>query len=143
MSSRLVGEGLTNLTKLVQFHTAFNIDAEERRAISWKLIEEEAYEVDEELREEIYEYGEWRMNPKKPSEVDVGKLAKELADLLYVCYGTALVYGIDLDHAVSLVHDSNMSKLDDDGNPILREDGKVLKGPNYSPPDMSSAVHSD
>ena len=41
---------------------------------------------------------------------------------------------------MALVHESNMSKLDEDGKPIRREDGKVLKGPNYQPPDMSQAV---
>ena len=42
--------------------------------------------------------------------------------------------------AFALVHASNMSKLDDDGNPVRREDGKILKGPNYTPPDMSPIV---
>ena len=42
-----------------------------------------------------------------------------------------------LDEAMDRVHKSNMSKLDEDGNPIYREDGKVLKGPNYKPPDLS------
>lgn len=62
---------------------------------------------------------------------------KELADLVYVCYQYAENLGWDLDEAYSRVHASNMSKLGEDGNPIYREDGKVLKGPNYSPPDLS------
>tara|TARA_R100000781_G_scaffold33_3_gene44 strand:+ start:1247 stop:1396 length:150 start_codon:yes stop_codon:yes gene_type:complete len=46
----------------------------------------------------------------------------------------------DLDEAMHRVHTSNMSKLGDDGKPITREDGKVLKGPNYQPPDLSDLV---
>ncbi len=46
----------------------------------------------------------------------------------------------DLDEALNRVHESNMSKLDEDGKPIYREDGKVLKGPNYKPPDLSDLI---
>jgi len=62
---------------------------------------------------------------------------KELADLVYVCYQYAQNMGWFLDEALNRVHVSNMSKLDEDGKPIYREDGKVLKGPNYKPPDLS------
>ena len=65
---------------------------------------------------------------------------KELADLVYVCYQYAANLGWDLDEAMHRVHESNMSKLGDDGKPILREDGKVLKGPNYQPPDLSDLI---
>ena len=62
---------------------------------------------------------------------------KELADLVYVCYQYAENMGWFLDEALNRVHLSNMSKLDEDDKPIYREDGKVLKGPNYKPPDLS------
>ncbi len=65
---------------------------------------------------------------------------KELADLVYVCYQYAENMGWFLDEAMNRVHVSNMSKLDEDGKPILREDGKVLKGPNYKPPDLSDLI---
>ena len=65
---------------------------------------------------------------------------KELADLVYVCYQYAANMGWDLDEAMHRVHESNMSKLDDEGKPILREDGKVLKGPNYKPPNLEDLV---
>ena len=65
---------------------------------------------------------------------------KELADLVYVCYQYAENMGWFLDEALNRVHESNMSKLDEDGKPIYREDGKVLKGPNYKPPDLSDIV---
>ena len=48
--------------------------------------------------------------------------------------------GWDLDEAMNRVHLSNMSKLDEEGKPILREDGKVLKGPNYTPPNLEDLV---
>ena len=62
---------------------------------------------------------------------------KELADLIYVCYQYAENMGWFLDEALDRVHISNMSKLGDDGKPIYRDDGKVLKGPDYKPPDLS------
>lgn len=65
---------------------------------------------------------------------------KELADMVYVCYGYAATFGWDLDEAIKRIHESNMSKLGDDGKPIYREDGKVLKGPNYKKPDLSDLV---
>ena len=67
-------------------------------------------------------------------------LVKELADLLYVVYGFGVTYGWDLSKALELVHESNMSKLGPDGKPIYREDGKVLKGPNYKEPDLKRIV---
>lgn len=65
---------------------------------------------------------------------------KELADLVYVCYQYAENLGWDLDEALNRVHQSNMSKLDNNGEPIFREDGKVLKGPNYQPPNLKDLV---
>ena len=65
---------------------------------------------------------------------------KELSDLVYVCYQYAANMNWDLDEAMHRVHESNMSKLDEDGKPIYREDGKVLKGPNYSPPNLEDLV---
>jgi predicted HAD superfamily Cof-like phosphohydrolase len=65
---------------------------------------------------------------------------KELADLVYVCYQYAENLGWDLDKALDRVHKSNMTKLGEDGKPIRREDGKVLKGPNYQPPTLTDLV---
>ncbi len=65
---------------------------------------------------------------------------KELADLIYVCAQYAENMNWDIEQALRRVHASNMSKLGEDGKPIYREDGKVLKGPNYQPPDLSDLV---
>lgn len=67
-------------------------------------------------------------------------LAKELGDLMYVLAGTFTTFGWDMDEALRLIHESNMTKLDEDGKPQRREDGKVLKGPNYEEPDMEKIV---
>ena len=64
------------------------------------------------------------------------EVVKELSDLVFVCYQFAATYGIDLDKAMTLVFESNLSKLDEQGKPIFRADGKVLKGPNYAPPHL-------
>jgi predicted HAD superfamily Cof-like phosphohydrolase len=55
-------------------------------------------------------------------------------------YGTALTYGIDLDSILREVHRSNMSKLDSDGKPLTRDDGKVIKSGQYFPPDIVSVL---
>ena len=73
-------------------------------------------------------------------EHDPAHTIKELADLIYVSYGYAATYGWDLDEALNRVHKSNMSKLGDDGKPVKRLDGKVIKGPNYKPPHMDDLV---
>ena len=65
---------------------------------------------------------------------------KELSDLVYVCYQYAANMGWDLVEALRRVHQSNMSKLDEDGKPTYREDGKVLKSANYQPPTLSDLV---
>jgi len=67
-------------------------------------------------------------------------LLKELADLVYVCHQMSACFGWDLQTAYNRVHGSNMSKLGEDGKPIRREDGKILKGPNYFEPSLISLV---
>ena len=72
---------------------------------------------------------------------DQAALLKELADLVYVCYGYADRFGWDLDEAFRRVHLSNMSKLDPvTGKPIFREDGKILKGSAYKEPNLNGLV---
>ena len=66
---------------------------------------------------------------------------KELCDLVYVCYQFAANEGWNIDEAMDRVHKSNMSKLDENGQPIYRPDGKVLKGPNYKPPNLTDLLN--
>jgi predicted HAD superfamily Cof-like phosphohydrolase len=69
-------------------------------------------------------------------ENDIVGVADAIADLLYVTYGAALTFGIPIREVFAEVHRSNMTKLDDEGNPIYRDDGKVMKGPNFSAPSL-------
>lgn len=71
---------------------------------------------------------------------DLVEVADALGDLLYVVIGAALEYGIPIDEVITEIHRSNMSKLDENGNPIYREDGKVLKGSSYSPPNIKEIL---
>ena len=108
-----------------QFRTAYclSTNSKEVKAVQKKLIDEEWSEF-----HEAYHFND---------ECDQ---LKELADLVYVCYQMAASQEWDLDEAMKRVHDSNMSKLGEDGKPIYREDGKVLKGPNYAPPNLKDLV---
>jgi len=71
---------------------------------------------------------------------DIVEIADALTDLLYVVYGAGHAFGIDLDECFLEVHESNMSKLGEGGRPIYREDGKVLKGPDYFPPNLKEIL---
>ena len=73
---------------------------------------------------------------------DTVETADALADLIYVIYGMALETGIDLPSVLAEVQRSNMSKLGADGKPVYREDGKVLKGPDYFPPNVEAVLRS-
>ena len=77
----------------------------------------------------------FRNNDEFPAEA-----LKELADLVYVCYQYAENMGWLLDEALDRVHISNMSKLGENGLPVYRDDGKVLKGPNYKPPTLTDLI---
>lgn len=71
---------------------------------------------------------------------DVVEAADALGDLVYVIYGMALECGIPLPAVLAEIQASNLSKLGGDGEPIYREDGKVLKGPGYFPPDVAGVL---
>lgn len=73
-------------------------------------------------------------------ERDLVEVADALADLVYVVYGMALELGISLPSVLAEVQASNLSKLGADGKPIYREDGKVLKGPGFFPPNIERAL---
>lgn len=86
------------------------------------------------------EINEWKESATYNEDVD--KRVKELADILYTVFGTIITEGMQdiIEAAFDEVHKSNMSKLDDNGKPVKRADGKVLKGPNYKEPDLSFLI---
>ncbi|MBR1915979.1 MAG: hypothetical protein IJ830_06055 [Alphaproteobacteria bacterium] len=123
--------------KVRQFHQAMEmaIDAPYTKSLlelRQKLINEEVAELNAEintLQTELESTGTITKETKH-------KMYKELADLQYVLSGMVVALGIPMEEVFSRVHQSNMSKLVD-GKPLKREDGKVLKGPNYKKPDFS------
>tara|TARA_R110000744_G_scaffold94826_2_gene183305 strand:+ start:2317 stop:2748 length:432 start_codon:yes stop_codon:yes gene_type:complete len=90
-------------------------------------------------KEELIEYLEACNND------DLVEVTDALADQLYILLGTMVAHGMQgiIKDVFNEVHRSNMSKLGEDGKPIYREDGKVLKGPNYSPPNIGKFLYTD
>ena len=74
---------------------------------------------------------------------DIVEVADALTDILYVTYGAGHSFGINLDKCFDEVQDSNMSKLDENKQPIYSENGKVMKGPNYYPPNLKKIIELD
>ena len=71
---------------------------------------------------------------------DLKEVADALTDILYVTYGAGCAFGIDLDKCFKEVQRANMSKLGKDGKPIFNDKGKVMKGPNYSAPNLKQFI---
>jgi len=112
---------MNNFKQEVKYNPEFPDEKVQKLRIS--LIEEEL----EELKEAI-------------ENKDVVGVADALTDILYVTYGAGAAFGIDLDKCFEEVHNSNMSKLDRNGRPIYRNDGKILKGPDYFEPNLEKIV---
>ena len=123
-----------------EFHWATNSAVDQRTADVIGLRRRLITEEHSELRDELVAAHQAVYRGKPIDNLD--QIAKEAADLLYVVYGMAVALGIDLMEAFRRVHASNMSKLVD-GKPVLRDDGKVLKGPNYFEPDMSGTYREE
>ncbi|MFJ3653633.1 hypothetical protein ACIPPR_10020 [Streptomyces nigra] len=111
-----------------EFHLAFGLDA---RTTPTEVAPELAAHRGELLAEEAAEVA---------VTGPLDRLAHELADVVYVAYGTALVHGIDLDAVLAEIHRSNMTKLGPDGRVTRRADGKVLKGDHYEAPDVGAVL---
>ena len=125
---------IKQLNAVKKFHTAFEIGyseipksdlGESKNVLRFNL-----------MKEENEEYFEAVQNN------DLVEIADALGDMLYILCGTIIEHG--LQHKIEAVFDeiqrSNMSKLDHSGKPIYREDGKVMKGPNYFKPDFSKII---
>ncbi|MEU6530041.1 MazG nucleotide pyrophosphohydrolase domain-containing protein [Streptomyces sp. NPDC046928] len=114
-----------------EFHLAFGLAA---RTTPTEVAPELAAHRRELLAEEAAEVAEVSVTGP------LDRLAHELADVVYVAYGTALVHGIDLDAVLAEIHRSNMTKLGPDGQVARRADGKVLKGDHYEAPDVGAVL---
>ncbi|MEW1832104.1 MazG nucleotide pyrophosphohydrolase domain-containing protein [Streptomyces sp. NPDC088196] len=114
-----------------EFHLAFGLDA---RSTPTEVAPDLAAHRGELLAEEAAEVAEVSVTGP------LDKLAHELADVVYVAYGTALVHGVDLDAVIAEIHRSNMTKIGPNGEISRRADGKVLKGEHYEVPDVSGVL---
>ncbi|GAA5073501.1 pyrophosphohydrolase domain-containing protein [Streptomyces similanensis] len=114
-----------------EFHRAFGLDA---RSTPTRVSPALAEHRGELLAEEAAEVAEVSVHGP------LDRLAHELADVVYIAYGTALVHGVDLDEVIAEIHRANMSKLGPDGQVARRADGKVLKGDHYRAPDVASVL---
>ena len=118
------------LKKVEQFANSFNIPVNENPTekipINRKVLR---YDL---MKEENEEYLIAAINNNKI------EIADALGDMLYILCGTILEHGMQhkIVEVFEEIHRSNMSKLDENGNPIYREDGKILKGENYFKPDL-------
>ena len=122
---------MTNFEKVKTFMKTFGQEVKEKSSFSSDKINELRFNL---IKEELEEL-RIAMDTKNLVEV-----ADALTDILYVTYGAGHAYGIDLDKCFDEVQQSNMSKLDDHGNPIYNDSGKVMKGPKYFKPDLSKFI---
>ena len=123
---------MTNFEKVKEFMITFGQEVKNKAEfpndkiinLRKKLIEEEFQELKDAIKDN-----------------DIVEVADALTDILVVTYGAGVAFGIDLDKCFQEVHRSNMSKLSEDGTPIYRDDGKILKGPNYFKPRIAEILN--
>jgi predicted HAD superfamily Cof-like phosphohydrolase len=120
------------LAAAMSFHEAFDLPRQASPNI--EIDESQARLRIALLKEEVGEFAD------AVAAADLVAIADALADIVYVAYGTAVAYGIDLDMVLGEVHRSNMSKLGKDGQPLIRGDGKVIKSDQYVPPDVARVL---
>ena len=125
------------LKAVAEFHDAFGIESANAPVVS--LPEQTVLLRHNLMKEENEEYLEAAQNK------DLVEVADALGDMLYILCGTILSHGMQhkITEVFNEIQRSNMSKLGNDGKPIYREDGKVLKGPNYFKPNIASILEKD
>lgn len=122
------------INAVTEFHKAFSLGIKDAPTASLDLQKNLLrYEL---MREENEEYLEAANNN------DLVEVADALGDMLYILCGTIIEHGMQdkIEEVFNEIQRSNMSKLGADGKPIYREDGKVLKGPNYFKPNIKTIL---
>lgn len=122
------------LKRVEDFHTSFDLPVRQKPEVHDALQESVLrYKL---MREENEEYLD------AAERGDLIEVADALGDMLYILCGTILSHGLQekIVEVFNEIHRSNMSKLDANGQPIYRSDGKVLKGPNYRPPNIAEVL---
>ncbi len=143
-------------TPVVEFHEAFGapvawspqVPSYERRKLRVELLLEEVLEFATAsgfVVRQVEQDGEMKLrlfgfDRRGDDAANLVEAADALADIRYVTDGAALEWGIPLEKCLREVHRSNMSKLGEDGKPILRADGKILKGPHFTLPDLEGII---
>ncbi len=122
---------MTNFEKVKIFMKTFGQEVKEKSSFSSDKINKLRINL---IKEELEEL-KIAIDSKNLVEV-----ADALTDILYVTYGAGHAFGINLDRCFDEVQQSNMSKLDDNDNPIYNDSGKVMKGPKYFKPDLSKFI---
>ena len=122
---------MSNFNKVGTFMKTFGQEVKTKPSFSSDKINKLRIDL---IKEELEELQEAMKNN------DLLEVADALTDILYVTYGAGHAFGIDLDKCFDEVQNSNMSKLDENGEPIYNDSGKVMKGPNYFKPDLSKFV---
>ena len=122
---------MTNFEKVKTFMKTFGQEVKEKSSFSSDKINELRFNL---IKEELEEL---RIAIDTKNLVEV---ADALTDILYVAYGAGHAFGINLDKCFDEVQQSNMSKLDDQSNPIYNDSGKVMKRPKYFKPDLSKFI---
>ena len=124
---------MTNFNKVWQFMRSFGQETLSRPTLPDVDLAELRLDL---IQEEVDELAQAIIDQ------DIVEIADALTDILYVTYGAGHAFGIDLDTCFTEVHRSNMSKLGIDGKPIYRQDGKVLKGRGYTPPQLAKIIQA-
>ena len=119
---------MSNFNKVGIFMKTFDQEVKSKPSFSTDKINKLRIDL---IKEELDELKEAMDNN------DLLEVADALTDILYVTYGAGQEFGINLDKCFDEVQNSNMSKLNKNGEPIYNESGKVMKGPNYFKPDLT------
>ena len=122
---------MSNFNKVGTFMKTFGQEVKTNPSFSSDKINKLRVDL---IKEELQELTEAMDNK------DLLEVADALTDILYVTYGAGHAFGIDLDKCFDEVQSSNMSKLDENGEPIYNDSGKVMKGPNYFKPNLSKFI---
>jgi len=135
----------TMFEMLQEFHDVFDLVSNDKPTIpDYETIKLRMALIKEEYKEVMEEFGcdvnigsidDYR------NAINLEKLAKELCDLMYVVLGTGVSFGLPMDKCFAEVHRSNMSKLDEKGKVLRREDGKVLKSDLYQPANLKDIIN--
>ena len=128
---------LKKINKVKEFHQTFKLEFHETPAAN---INPDIVNLRHRLmQEENDEYLEACRNN------DLTQIADALGDKMYILFGTIIAHGLQykIEEVFDEIHRSNMSKLDDNGKPIYREDGKIMKSKNYFLPEIAEILESE